>query len=814
MNLQSIKETIELNLEDITGNRELTNEIVIDDIMLSMGYNKKRVRGVKRVYNSDIDWEIIINEEHRFIVRTIGYGEELKINSEDIINNHRGFDFLVITDGNYIELYSEKLDTKEPIIKTKLEDEEDFSSILEKLGLNGYSYKSIEELFSTQLLTIEELNNVIDNNIDKITNFIVGLTGFTENERNTKIVQKRLCDRQEDSQDKSNYDMINTIKIIQEENNILKEENEKIIEEINRLKEENNTSTIEDKGNTEEIDKLNEEIQKLKEENNVLKQQNVEIFEENNRLKEEINIKQDSSRNTEDNCGNTQEKINKFISEIEKLNNDKAELKSTITKLEDTIYNLKNSKEAKQEETEIAAKQLLDTIEDNPESPRAYVAVIGTKLFQKEDLHEFIGTAIEELYNIVGFDLLPALFDGDSFVLIQNPEKSDFTLNKKQYAIDFEDLTEEDILAKIVGLFSNFKEVKIYCKTIGTIQEDISRKKVNLVVPINELKTVVFDNNTEVHRILSVGNNNKIQYVIPDIANEDQSIALSKTIDSLIAMTTNTNEAVKVLKKKELSKISRHLEIISQSNKKNPKIAFTKYVINGIDNIEKCVPIINEICNIINTDKDNTILVIEATSTNNEILEKYERNIETIDVYKQEIIQGDNLREIKLSGNIVDSITFTKRSLKVQSDIIKVIKGIRYNQKENKIESVEDILNTVIDIIENRTDCEIEFKPEIIGKVLGEDCSVISTDISEVSVDNREIQVSDTTYYISDMESWQYIYFIIKLYAVCNKSRDIEFTVEIDESSYNIYLDNRIDLDPSLGLSVKTFIDYIKVKMC
>ena len=67
-----VKETISLRENDIKCNEFETNNLLMDDILLALGYNKRRDRGVRAVYTPGADWEVVINGTPRFLITVYG----------------------------------------------------------------------------------------------------------------------------------------------------------------------------------------------------------------------------------------------------------------------------------------------------------------------------------------------------------------------------------------------------------------------------------------------------------------------------------------------------------------------------------------------------------------------------------------------------------------------------------------------------------------------------------------------------------------------------------------------------------------------
>ena len=81
--LEYVQETIELRKDDIRDNEFETNDLLIEDILKALGYNKKRDTGVKAVYSGEVNWQVSINGENRFVVYVKGFGCEEQIGDID-----------------------------------------------------------------------------------------------------------------------------------------------------------------------------------------------------------------------------------------------------------------------------------------------------------------------------------------------------------------------------------------------------------------------------------------------------------------------------------------------------------------------------------------------------------------------------------------------------------------------------------------------------------------------------------------------------------------------------------------------------------
>lgn len=125
--LEYVKETIELRKQDIENNDLETNSLLMDDVLLAFGYNKRRDKGVKAVYAGGADWEISEGSEVRMLIKVYGYnGDEpsgQQLSEVMGLANELDARFVILTDGNRMSVYAE--DSKILSIGTLFSDEND-----------------------------------------------------------------------------------------------------------------------------------------------------------------------------------------------------------------------------------------------------------------------------------------------------------------------------------------------------------------------------------------------------------------------------------------------------------------------------------------------------------------------------------------------------------------------------------------------------------------------------------------------------------------------------------------------------------------
>ena len=809
MNLSFVKETLDLNREELAGNKELTNELLIDDIMIELGYNMKRNLGVRRFYGSDIDWAICIDGHNRFVVKTIGYGNEISPKLSNTKEEIDTFDLIIITDGERFTIYNLKSEDTDPIFDINIFNDSDaVNEILTYISMDEYAVEKLQELYESSLLNTEKIIAIIHNNTDVIVQTILEVGEIRESKKNLEIIKEwtaklgvedtelqelnratiegltnEISSLQDQAAQLEDAKMTQ-LKMIEELNTNIsniqdqveqledeKIEHLKMIEELERGKsgEEENVESQEHNrdnidGLTTKISNLQDKVAQLEDEkmaqlklieeiksgisngeadtdlqeytrttiaglNSKISnlQNQVEQLEDENTMHLKVigEIKSETDKEAAD-TGNKEEDtggarlIGEFRYKIANLMNDNSLLKSDKKELEVEIERLKSLVEAKREAINDDAKALLASISDSDDTARAYVAVINTKLFQNENLHKFIGTCIEELYGIVSVKLMPIIFDGDVFKLIQPAVRKDFTINNKFYDISIDTLSEDEALAKLVRLFNKFADVILECKIIGSTdnmnegvtsqedslwenreddEEDDIKEEVDslreeeeavenniefdddivdteiaaeethkesfgneklIAIPICKLSSIAWSEGVKLNTVGYVGKDDAEVYKIENTSHtisEGMSITLAKIIESMIDMCDNFSESLTALKQADLSTISKYLEPISNENKSNPRIALTRFVINRIDEVAKFVPIINGIASILKIDTETAKLYIYGVFNNNSEVLKYIVDEESIQLgYNTEFIKTEQ-SEKKAFTLISGSIT-------------------------------------------------------------------------------------------------------------------------------------------------------------
>lgn len=483
LNIKEITETLEFNKEDLKGNRQLTNEMIIDDIMLGLGYNKRRDRSIQRLFDGLIDWIVTTNSGKKVAVKVLAYNEciEEANDTKETIQyclNARYSILLIITglilrvlrydkkELNYVHVTDIKLDTDLSVEDQKL---------VTAISKDTFDIEYIDSLIKCSV-TYTDFINTIKNNIGTVTNTVQGLIENSSTEiiqgyldklvNNTEVTSSvessseeldRAVQALSDANKKLN-DANETINSLTNDKEILTKELDKAKDTINELKME----SFSNESSSEELNAKDEEIERLK--------------EENKQLLSNIEQLKKSGSGTGDNSQDIQNKMDSYVQQIRDLSVQLSDAKEEKDKA------LADLEEMKKEVEELSgsdlkfAERLLETADSDPEDDRSYVAVINKELLNYEDIHTFIGRCLQKLYDLKSFDAQRYIFDGDIFELDKNARFADVVMGNNTYDILLKTNNENEELNKLRTVFSHFDDVTFVCKKIGTLRKDINNR--------------------------------------------------------------------------------------------------------------------------------------------------------------------------------------------------------------------------------------------------------------------------------------------------------------------------------------------------
>lgn len=966
IDVRSLQEIIESNKEELKGNLNITNETLVDEMMLLMGYNKKRVKGVNRIYGKDIDWQVQVGDTKRFVIDTLPYGNSIDESSIEYtakycVENEYPFGF--ITNGQDFAIVSNCLDDEQPILRQSLIDNPDNASeILSLYEYKEYDSAKIKEYYMQFQFTMEKLAERLkqEDAIEQICDIAEKLADCAPTERNKNIISKfireklttqsntlgeqelkseltelnkKLSEAQQklDSsateRNELQIELAEQEKTIAEhEKTIAEQENEitrlrnsavsvqaneivvkddaeladvkreleekeiRLIDTQNQLEDSKGViarltnekiklqeqldkyaGEIQNKPskdqNQQEIERLKRELEEVKN-SHTIKTSEVQLeiegdsnkamkdlILENNQLRNQIQIMMDSdSLQAQADAFATE--ISSYRQQISKLYNENTSLKSELDAKQLIILDLEDRLERKGTQKQLAAQELIDSIEDDPDEERTYIAVIDDNLYQERDIRRFVGVCIEQLYKTAAVQLMPTLYDSQNFIIkeVKGHTECDLTLGTKRFVLDVHSDTEDSLMAKLVSLYREYPDRIFLCKKVGTqkVQFESLYHQDNKQLELNQIQLDETTDNTEFEpeTAAELEDGQAVGYGYYDVYGQEQLLeyeyAKSEQIISLYAGTTGiyykletdsyesqVYSAVKaIIQASQDIGISKNLAVyrdinnytslngavekLGQSNRTKTRLPMQNLVLENIDDINKVISIIKIVSSIFNVVDDITLLHKVRYCKDDEVMKNSLQDSYDIEILNDTEYQGGldtEFFEKNIDGGIVDNVLLSKNSLEMQSNLFKGVTRVTTEYMDAEIveqSQFERAVSTMLSMaIKNRKKIE----PRAIGNALGTQVRILSTSKDDVSDRHVQVEAGNQIYYVQMLEPVEQIYSFIRLQQALFGNKQIKLAVNISEQAYDFYKNQFKSSNPQLGVIVKTLLDYIDTRI-
>lgn len=408
---EDILATIGTRKHDMENSRPATNDLIVTDILMGLGYNMRRDTSVERIYSGDYDWSLESAQGDAVAVYTVPACKEITLDNDLMVAFETlsgvPYKVVLVTNAETLEIW--KYDTESEnkykrvyTVDFKSLDDTDFK-VLDAVSKQGFDEDILDEISKDCEVTVEKVKKLFDTHIKGMLLNLVTSSGADENEASNVI---------DEFMNKMSFD------------------NESIV--------------------SGGIDISNEEVNKLR----------AMLNESNEKIKR---LESNEARAESD-------KVDSYIEQIRDLNIKMSDKDKKIEELEEENKDLKDQINQLSGSDRKRAQEMLDLMDDNPESPRNYVAVVNSELLQNDNLHTFVGRVMQKLYGIKSLEASQYIFNGELFKLNSNAVRNDLRMNSKNYDIDFrEGETEDEILNKLRVLMSNFSDVVFECKKIGSL---------------------------------------------------------------------------------------------------------------------------------------------------------------------------------------------------------------------------------------------------------------------------------------------------------------------------------------------------------
>lgn len=728
-------------------NKDAVNDLLVDEILNTLGYNRKLDADIQKLYGDKFDWRIN-NGSTSILIKTYTTKQTLSEISEEFNVN---VDIIIRTNGKELGIANNNV---ERIIDlTNISEKE--MEMLGYLTKDGFDLLKLTEKINDPSINIEEIIRS-----KEVIELIVEKTG---------------------------------------------ESNEHVLEAINELFKQTEIRAEQEQIGKDFKDELELKLNKS-EEKIVQLQKEIEDIKN---VGTAVGVGQGGQSDAE------------FRNQIAKLHRENTEKDDKILKLAKEIKELTDKKENKGKDNKKYATELIDTIEDEDDIPRAYVGVINKQLFQEESLKKYVGICLEKLYDIEGFNIMPILFDGDIFKITDKNitgADSDFMINTKRYWIDIQEETEESILSKLKTLFNRYESVVYEYKTIGKIENAIGveveeleydpKGKTNLQVKYINLSDVMWNDNATDISIISVKVGQRRYIINRELPLNYQLIEI---IDAILTNSDDLEESAKILMRHNYKGVS---FAIKPNDGSVAPLPFSKLGVGTIESAGMMIPIISSIVNMTALDKNTIEFTLELQVNNQDDIIKYSINNPIMKLTDNEgAINLTGVGEsVVISGNITDLALMNQYTDKIYYNLIRKAHAVKSKQMQDQLDTPDGRVRSFEAII-SRYKGSVEELANALGNVMDNEESnkykIMSLNPNEVTQDRIEINIEGQTIHISELTAAELTFTLIRLHIYINKNKSIGVQVEVDMGGLEFYNTKYETTNALKMLTTKTVCGYI-----
>lgn len=395
-----IRDIVEINMDSMQADKEDVNDLIVSDLLVNMGYNRKKDKNVKKISDENIDWKIIHKDETGegtdavIAVKVYALGAAIESDELDELGTEcieNKYDILVTVAGDKLTVYRVQvdklklvgvkgaidIDLKEPLDETSI-------AILEAISKEEFNLSKIDNIVSVPELAADELASIIKNSADDIAKIVntVKNTDVYSGEIITGALEQILSEKQSEQGTESEAPKAELAsikcKLSDAEETIasLKQEIEGKVEEVETL---SNSLRVKD----EELNSLRQDLESKVQ---ALVDRENTIIE----LKEQCTSAADNKEGNEELEGELESlksKLELTLNELEEIRSEREALKAELADKESN----EQTEELGNLKSELSEKQdTIDNLTSNIES-------IRTELADSNDSLEAAQNNIKEL---------------------------------------------------------------------------------------------------------------------------------------------------------------------------------------------------------------------------------------------------------------------------------------------------------------------------------------------------------------------------------------------------------------------------------
>ena len=449
-----------------------------------------------------------------------------------------------------------------------------------------------------------------------------------------------------------------------------------------------------------------------------------------------------------------------------------------------------------------------------------------------EENEEEVESLVEE-DDSVAFDKLPK--ELQKFISEEDDLDSNFeetTDTEESESVNESEDTEEDYLED-----GEYKEDGVEYEEESDVEETeaseedegstvVNNSTLNMLAVCNlaDMTELLYGedaNSVDIYNIKYLGNDDMSFYINASGIEMPLDKMASKTIDAIYALLIESGETelLERITQSELGGISNFIRLAGTGEVSQSRITKTQYVISGITSVTNVIACVRSFCSKFELDESHIWLYMEASTNSEEMYEKY--------MYDEDLVSLRNTTKyvksnkgkpetfnIVLQGNITDKVIFTKNSMVAHAELIENCLAVKLPYAQTATQSFDDFARLYGAMINHAKEAGVEIDENEIGNAINSPYKIISRGTEELAEEKFIVKNDDIedVWCASQLEQWQYVYAVIKMYSVIHKSKKLAIKVAIDADAFDFYRNRFETCEPSLSIAVYTITEYIASK--
>jgi hypothetical protein len=901
INTSEIKSTLKECYADMKDDKVATNDYVVEDLLIALGYNKKRNKAVKRTYGEPVDWVIRV-KNYSMSIKVYAVGTEVDgIEVENVLKYSKvnKVDVVLVTNGEHLTVYKLSSEghgyTYVQTIDLDADIDESGDEILYAISNNGFSTEVIDNILKSKNLTFEETVAIFSSEQDSFKNWFKSIvtaknsswgnsTEAVELFADTVLSSLESQDSREAKYREAEQKYTEYIAELRAE---LEEKKDKIAELSNKYNETlgqlNHYSGYNKKYAIEMLDML--EKAEAKESRKYAAVINDDVIEVRKLHKFVGDILQklyelegfnamsflfdgNIFKITSMNCKNNDMIIRNQAYDILVDPSEEDEvlikLKKIFRHFDDIVFDCRKiGNAAVRHNTDISDEDIegtaaIITDDDNEIEEESSVETINAENVEEhteqsdeqEDQINEQDKQTEEQSDETDEQSDDDYYDEEEDALTDDEvldsldemleEQSDDSFDIDDNAVEAigsesETITEDDaeLLEQLKGLSEddeNETQDNYEIETEGnadqgdiiegfdTIEEENTEDTL-IVSVLHEASNLFseYENELEFYNIAYLSSNDVAFDINSQVNEVSYDELLVKCVEALIAIEVYSDKdstAVIRIKQKRLDEISKFIKRYSPEYSDCPRVIGTNYIVCGINSAAELLYTLTQICQELNIDTSDKFIFMTVFTKSEFIISNYGCDYNTVQIrntdetYKAS--EEENTTTALIKGDMLNYVTMAQNALDVHKDIIKRVLCVKTRftsiitdgNNYSYVDVIAEILKEAVK--QNR----VESFTNIMG-VVGTHNKLLSEDESEVGDNAHEIDICGQTLYCADLEEWQIVVTIIRLYTKLFRDGSIVIKAQVDMDAINFY-GSEFDTDNALdALAINSFSHYI-----